>query len=84
MVDKLWLSLKMPKTKSISKNGLKIKKVKKKEKSIQRKCKCQKEKPTRRPKIKAVQKPKRTEKAGNANVLRKLQFMASQNARKGY
>ena len=66
----------MSKTKETRKKNLKVKKVAKTNKSIQR--------PIRRNKMKAVQKPKRKGKAGNAKVLRKLQFMASQNARKGY
>ena len=72
----------MSKTKETRKKNLKVKKVAKTNKSIQRECNCQK--PIRRNKMKAVQKPKRKGKAGNAKVLRKLQFMASQNARKGY
>lgn len=74
----------MSKTKETRKKNLKVKKVAKTNKSIQRECNCQKQKPIRRTKMKAVQKLKRKGKAGNAKVLRKLQFMASQNARKGY
>ena len=74
----------MSKTKETRKKNLKVKKVAKTNKSIQRECNCRKQKPIRKTKMKAVQKPKRKGKAGNAKVLRKLQFMASQNARKGY
>lgn len=71
----------MAKSNEVSKNGLKFKKIKTTKKKMR---KSQKEKPSRNPKIKAGQKPKRKEKTGNAKVLRLLQFMASQNARKGY
>ena len=69
----------MAKSNEVSKNGLKFKKIK----TIKKKMR-KSQKPSRNPKIKAGQKPKRKEKTGNAKVLRLLQFMASQNARKGY